>query len=96
MVHLNYILQNFETISGLKVNFLKSSLASIGVVKEDLEHFSTILRCKVEDWPLKYLGLPLGGSPKLISFWDLVVERMQKKLVCWKKNPIFCWEAGLP
>lgn len=31
---------------------------------------------KVESGPMNYLGMPLGGKPKAISFWDLVVERV--------------------
>jgi len=37
---------------------------------------------------MKYLGLPLGGSPKSITLWDPMVEKVQKKTTCWKKNYI--------
>ncbi|RVW27818.1 hypothetical protein CK203_107068 [Vitis vinifera] len=30
-------------------------------------------------------GLPLGGSPKTIGFWDPVVERISRRLDGWKK-----------
>lgn len=30
--------------------------------------------------------MPLGGNPRAISFWDPVVERISKKLVCWKRG----------
>ena len=33
---------------------------------------------------MSYLGLPLGGNPKTIDFWDLVVERISKRLDDWK------------
>ncbi|RVW76917.1 hypothetical protein CK203_051555 [Vitis vinifera] len=36
-------------------------------------------------WPLSYLGLPLGGNPKTIGFWDPVVERISRRLDGWKK-----------
>lgn len=29
--------------------------------------------------------MPLGGNQRSISFWDLVVERIHRKLVGWKK-----------
>ena len=40
----------------------------------------------MSEWPLSYLGLPLGGNPKTIGFWDhLVVERISRRLNGWKK-----------
>ncbi|RVW35813.1 putative ribonuclease H protein [Vitis vinifera] len=41
---------------------------------------------KVSEWPLSYLGLPLGGNPKTIGFWDPVVERISRRLDGWKKT----------
>lgn len=37
---------------------------------------------------MNYLGMPLGGSQKSCAFWDLVVERVNKKLTCWKQSYI--------
>ncbi|KAM7511057.1 hypothetical protein LguiB_009932 [Lonicera macranthoides] len=33
-----------------------------------------------------YLGLPLGGNPGSVSFWDLVIERVAKRLEWWHKG----------
>lgn len=86
--NLKYILKIFETIFGLRVNFLKSSLVDIGVSKQDLDGYTNFLGCRVEEWPLKYLGLPLWGRPKSVFFWDPVVERVHMKLSCWKRSYI--------
>ncbi|RVW31049.1 hypothetical protein CK203_093528 [Vitis vinifera] len=37
-------------------------------------------RLEVSEWLLSYLGLPLGGNPKTIGFWDPVVERISRRL----------------
>lgn len=37
---------------------------------------------------MKYLGLPLGGVPRSLSFWDPVIERIQNKLDSWKRDYI--------
>ncbi|RVW64782.1 Cleavage stimulation factor subunit 77 [Vitis vinifera] len=52
-----------------------------------LEGFSValLLDCKVSDWPILYLGLPLGGNPKACGFWDPVIERILRRLDGWKK-----------
>ncbi|KAL5552484.1 hypothetical protein UlMin_039885 [Ulmus minor] len=36
-------------------------------------------------WPMKYLGLPLGGNPNSTEFWNPVVEKVGKRLDGWKK-----------
>ncbi|KAJ6333833.1 hypothetical protein OIU77_009673 [Salix suchowensis] len=47
---------------GLKVNFFKSSISRFGMEKEVIYSTAFNLRCKMEDLPLKYLGLPIGES----------------------------------
>lgn len=42
------------------------------------------LGCQVGSLPIHYLGLPLGSRFKNKEVWDLVVDRMRKKLVGWK------------
>lgn len=43
-------------------------MARIGVDDGKMVHFAQILGCRVEQWPLKYLGIPLGGSQKSLVF----------------------------
>lgn len=85
---LKDILKIFETISGLKINLSKTSTAGIEVRGNVLLQIGQIPRCKVVDWPLKYLDLPLGGAHRSLSFWDPVIERIQNKLDSWKKGYI--------
>ena len=37
------------------------------------------------DWPLKHVGLPLGGNPKAVEFWAPVLEKVEKRLDGWRK-----------
>ena len=59
----------------------------MGINTEDdlLHNMATLSGCEVEIWPIKYLGLPLGGNPRKIDFWDLVVNKVAKRLDSWKK-----------
>lgn len=34
---------------------------------------------------MKYLGLPLGGNPRAVSSWNMVVEKVERRLEGWKK-----------
>ena len=45
-----------------------------------------LLGCRAQELPLKYLGFPLGASPRLKETWKPVAENMKKKLASWKKR----------
>ncbi|GAU48725.1 hypothetical protein TSUD_406040 [Trifolium subterraneum] len=76
----------FETISGLKVNFNKSMLVGVNIVDSWLSAAATTLRCKVGKVPFLYLGLPIGGDPTRLGFWELVLTRIQNRLSGWKSR----------
>lgn len=50
------ILRCFELVSGLKINFHKSSICGIGVPENEMEVFASRLCCRVQKLPLSYLG----------------------------------------
>ena len=86
--NLKIILLVFGQVSDLKINLEKSISSGFNTRQELLSSLASVLDCKVSEWPLSYLGLPLGGSPKTIGFWDPVVERISRRLDGWKK--VFC------
>ncbi len=77
-------LQKEDNISGLKINLSKSDLVPVGHVPNVTE-LASILGCRVSAFSLTYLGLPLGATFKRKTIWNSVVERMEKRLVGWKK-----------
>ncbi|KAL5550775.1 hypothetical protein UlMin_000951 [Ulmus minor] len=77
---VNTILKFFSMCSGLKINMNKSSLA-----EEDVQALASEVECKNGSWPMKYLGLPLGGNPNSADFWNPVIEKVGKRLDGWKK-----------
>ncbi|XP_057425982.1 uncharacterized protein LOC130719377 [Lotus japonicus] len=82
------ILRCFELVSGLKVNFSKSKLAGISVAGNLLRRYAAVMNCRIMSVPFSYLGLPVGGSPCRLSFWDPVILRIQKKLSNWRRNSL--------
>ncbi|RVX12744.1 LINE-1 retrotransposable element ORF2 protein [Vitis vinifera] len=82
---LKSLLLVFGHISGLKVNLDKSSIYDINLDQTHLSRLAEMLDCKASDWPILYLGLPLGGNPKACGFWDLVIERISSRLDEWQK-----------
>ena len=87
---LNYltILEVFGSISGLRVNLGKSVILGINTDVDLLHYMATFSRCEVGVWPIKYLGLPLGGNPRKVDFWELVVTKVAKRLDGWKKTSL--------
>ena len=80
------LLHLFCTVSGLKINKAKCSLAGINSDCEKIKRMADSWGCEVGSWPIKYLGLPLWGRPRAITFWDPVVGKMEKRLQSWKKT----------
>ena len=66
--NLKIILLVFEQVSGLKINLEKSTISGINTMQELLSILTLVFYCSVSEWPLSYLGLPLGGNPKTIGF----------------------------
>jgi hypothetical protein len=51
--------------------------------------------CEITYLPLKYLGLPLGGSFKAKSIWDGIVEKFERCLA-GGRGCTFLRVEGLP
>lgn len=60
------LLKCFERITGLWVKMEKSKLLGLNLSDEEITSFAHSLGCEKENWPLKYLGLLLGGNPEIL------------------------------
>lgn len=58
------LLQLFECVYGLKVNFHKSQLFGINVEDIWLNQAAIFLNCGVGKFPFVYLGLPIGADAR--------------------------------
>lgn len=76
----------FEAVSGLKINFSKSEVIGIRMDKSLLHKFARIMGCKVGELPVMYLGLPLCMKSATKWLWNLVVERVERRLSSCKAN----------
>ncbi|GKU93781.1 hypothetical protein SLEP1_g7347 [Rubroshorea leprosula] len=85
---LKSILRSFEMISGLKVNFFKSSLVGLNVDKVNLEDYAEKLNCATGKVPFKYLGVLIGSNPRRMSTWAPVIEIMKRRLSNWKRDSL--------
>uniref|UniRef100_A0A803P465 Reverse transcriptase domain-containing protein n=1 Tax=Cannabis sativa TaxID=3483 RepID=A0A803P465_CANSA len=78
------VVEAFCAISGLKINLSKSQLLGICMDEEIVSRLARRIGCEVGSWPLQYLGMPLGGSPRKWSFWEPVMDKCAKRLDGWK------------
>jgi hypothetical protein len=83
--NMKLLLCAFEQVSDLKINFHKSEIICIGNAQDSLESYLELFGCKHEDFPLKYLVLPIHFK-KLSNFdWNIVEKHVEKRLAaCWK------------
>lgn len=77
------LLRGFEMVSGLKINFFKSSLIGVNVVSDFMDLTCNFLNCSEGSIPFKYLGLPVGANPGSMSTWEPLVESISGKLNSW-------------
>jgi hypothetical protein len=72
------ILRLFGTASGLITNMTKSSITPIQCSATDIEGIHELLPCRVENFPIKYLGLPLSikrlTKPQLQPLIDCLAD----------------------
>ncbi|XP_028113696.1 uncharacterized protein LOC114311727 [Camellia sinensis] len=85
---LKRVLRCFELASGLKINYPKSVLCGVGISDSSLHEFASVLHCKAQKLPLKYLGLPLGASPRRKKTWKPVIDKIKLRLAGWKRRSL--------
>ncbi|CAN0862950.1 Putative ribonuclease H protein At1g65750 [Linum grandiflorum] len=73
----------FECVTGLKVNWHKSTLIPVGEVSQ-VGFLADILGCEVEVLPSSYLGLPLGARGCSTAVWEPVIRNVERKVESWK------------
>ena len=82
-INLKLLLYVFELMSGLKINFLKSEVFTIGADNDITVFYANMSNCKVGTFPLKYLGVPVTFSNLKNIDWDFVDAKFLKKLAAW-------------
>ncbi|XP_020243333.1 uncharacterized protein LOC109821565 [Asparagus officinalis] len=85
---LKTILYLFEDMSGLSINYSKSSIIYFGKMHLKAQTLASSLDCKVDHLPIKYLGLPLKYGKLSKSDWQPLMDNLYRKLATWKTNSL--------
>ena len=51
--HFKWILSCFENLSGMKINYDKSDLITLGMIEDEQNSFARLFCCKVGQFPFK-------------------------------------------
>lgn len=84
--NLKLLLYMFEMMSGLKVNFQKSEILTVGEDDSVVNKYAEIFNCEVGSFPLKYLGMPVSYANLKTSDWEFIVDKYLKRFDAWIGN----------
>ena len=69
-----------QLVSGLKINFAKSSFGAIGKSEQWKKVAAKYLNCRLLSIPFIYLGIPIGTNPSRCELWDPIIKKCERKL----------------
>jgi hypothetical protein len=87
-INLKWILACFERMSGMRINFYKCDLVPINVMESDAQLIAQSLSCKMGDFPLKYLGVPLHHSKLKKRIYNLLLIRSSRELLVGERSSL--------
>ncbi|KAJ4839691.1 hypothetical protein Tsubulata_006579 [Turnera subulata] len=60
------------------------TVVGIGIRQSETAELAGRLHSRVDNFPLNYLGYQLGANMKRATAWKPVVDKLAKRLACWK------------
>ncbi|GJR56538.1 RNA-directed DNA polymerase, eukaryota [Tanacetum coccineum] len=78
------VLDCFYRASGLHINLHKSKLLGLAVENDLVNLAANSIGCMTLSLPFSYLGVNIGGHMLRISSWDVVIDKVLKRLSKWK------------
>jgi hypothetical protein len=82
--NLRMILTCFEAMFGMKINFDKSEVFTVGLTDEEQQQTVEILNCKLCSFPMKYLGLLVIDHKISKAQLRYVSDKTEKRLGTWQ------------
>jgi hypothetical protein len=82
------ILDLFGDASGLRVNYRKTTATLIRGDEEDAQRVIASLGCKLDKFPIKYLGLPLALRPLTKAEWQPFLDMVIDCIPAWQRGLI--------
>lgn len=77
---LKWLLVCFEQMSGMKINYDKSDLLTIGMDEDSANQFAKLFCCKRSEFPIKYLGVPLYYTKLRRQDLQPIIDKIIKRI----------------
>lgn len=84
ITNLKILLNYFEWLSGLKINYHKSEVIFFGFSQAGGERKANMLNCMLGELPVKYLGIPVSEKVLGIGAFQGIPNRMFKRQDPWE------------
>jgi hypothetical protein len=84
MVNLKFLLFCYEELLGMKINYLKSEVFTVGLSEAESQNVADVFNCKLGKFPMKYLGLPISDRRLSKAELSEPAEKIEKRLQTWK------------
>ncbi|KAJ4765864.1 RNA-directed DNA polymerase (reverse transcriptase)-related family protein [Rhynchospora pubera] len=81
---LSLVLNTFSRISGIEINWSKTSFVPFNIQPHELQQIATVLNCAQTTLPLVYLGLPLTAKKPSRVCFQVLIDKVNLKLASWK------------
>lgn len=82
-LNIKLLLYLFEIMSGLKINFLKSEIFSVGADDETMRNYAEMFNCEIGSFPIKYFGMPVSYAGLKGNDWLFVDDKFTSHGETW-------------
>lgn len=86
LISFKIMLRLFTSVSGLEVNFSKSTFIPINVSSANLDWVKAIMGCSQTTFPITYLGMPLTIKKPTKELFLPLVEKLERRLQGWQSK----------
>uniref|UniRef100_J3MDK7 Reverse transcriptase zinc-binding domain-containing protein n=1 Tax=Oryza brachyantha TaxID=4533 RepID=J3MDK7_ORYBR len=89
IIATKFLLYCFEELSGIKINYHKSEVFSVGISKLEEERIAMILNCNIGSFPFKYLGLPMSPFKLRVADLEFIPQKLENRLNLWQAGSLY-------
>jgi len=85
-IQANILIYCFELLSGLPINFRKSSIYLLGPAQ--LLQIVDVVHCRMGSFPFTYLDVPLNPTALSTADWQPLFDKINQVLSSWKGHSL--------
>jgi len=84
ITNLKFLLYCYEELSGMKINYSKSEVFTIGMNESESQRVAQVFNYKLGVFPMKYLGLPISDRRLTKAELSEAPSKIERRLQTWK------------